>query len=139
MSLMRPIEVGLDRDLLTKLMMLTTSDADGEALSAIRKANQILKKEKLNWQEVLSLPKAVAPPTPAPFSHPNYMAEHVYLRAALNDLGVTFREYSDYFAISSSRVGVFSYYPTTGLTYIGGKTHRWTFHTLMMNLRSWEL
>ena len=38
---------------LIKFMMMTTSDSDGEALTAIRKANAILKEQQVNWQEVL--------------------------------------------------------------------------------------
>lgn len=36
----------------TKLMMMTTSPHDGEALNAIRMANAMLNKHKLNWQDV---------------------------------------------------------------------------------------
>lgn len=43
----------LDRERLAKILALTTSDHDGEALSAIRKANEIIKGEKLTWDEVL--------------------------------------------------------------------------------------
>lgn len=39
--------------LLIKLMMLTTSDNDGEALTALRKANKILAAAKVNWAELL--------------------------------------------------------------------------------------
>lgn len=40
--------------LLTKLMMLTTSDNDNEALSAMRKANAILAEDNVNWEEFLN-------------------------------------------------------------------------------------
>lgn len=43
----------LDRERLIKIMGLTTSNSDGEALSALRKANEILAGEKLTWAEVL--------------------------------------------------------------------------------------
>lgn len=43
----------LDRDRLTKLMGLTTSSNDHEALAALRKANEIIAGEKSNWREVL--------------------------------------------------------------------------------------
>jgi hypothetical protein len=39
-------------EMLTKLMMMTTSSHDGEALNAIRMANQMLSKHKLSWQDV---------------------------------------------------------------------------------------
>lgn len=44
----------LDRGKLIKIMMLSTSDADGECLNAIRAANSMLSKLKMNWEEVLS-------------------------------------------------------------------------------------
>lgn len=40
--------------LFIKLMMLTTSDNDSEALSALRKANAILAQANVNWSEFLS-------------------------------------------------------------------------------------
>lgn len=39
-------------DLLVKIMMMTTSDNDMEALVAIRKANDFLKLSGVNWQDV---------------------------------------------------------------------------------------
>jgi len=42
----------MDQVKLAKLLMLTTSDSDGEALNAVRAANVILKKAKKNWEEV---------------------------------------------------------------------------------------
>lgn len=39
--------------LFVKLMMLSTSDNDGEALAALRKANKILKDAKVSWMELL--------------------------------------------------------------------------------------
>lgn len=40
-----------------KIMGLTTSSSDGEALSAIRKANAILKEKNMSWEEVFFAPK----------------------------------------------------------------------------------
>ena len=45
--------VVIDRTRLSKLMNLTTSDSDGEALNALRKANELLTKHKLTWSEIL--------------------------------------------------------------------------------------
>lgn len=41
------------QDLLLKLLRLTESDTDGEALSAIRKANALLKANKWDWEKLL--------------------------------------------------------------------------------------
>lgn len=38
---------------LIQLMMLTTSDSDGEALVALRKANAMLAEQNMNWEELL--------------------------------------------------------------------------------------
>lgn len=44
----------IDRDRLAKILALTTSDTDGEALAAIRRANYILKEAGLDWASVLA-------------------------------------------------------------------------------------
>lgn len=44
----------MDKQRLIKILNLTTSDADGECLNAIRMANKLLKKENLTWDQVLS-------------------------------------------------------------------------------------
>ena len=43
----------LDRERLAKILAMTTSDHDGEALSAMRKANEIIKGEGLTWALLL--------------------------------------------------------------------------------------
>lgn len=43
----------MDRNRLIKVLALTTSSNDGEALNAIRKANEIIKGEGLTWEQVL--------------------------------------------------------------------------------------
>lgn len=43
----------MDARRFAKLMMLTTSDKDGEALVAMRKANAMLARDNLNWEEFL--------------------------------------------------------------------------------------
>lgn len=43
----------MDRDKLAKLLAMTTSDNDGEALNAVRAANRIVKESGMSWQDVL--------------------------------------------------------------------------------------
>lgn len=43
-----------DKDRLIKLLNLSNSDADGEALTALRLANKLLKQADLTWQDVLT-------------------------------------------------------------------------------------
>lgn len=53
----------MNREKFIKLMMLTASDQDGEALTALRKANAMLAAENKNWEEFIS-EKPDAPNTP---------------------------------------------------------------------------
>ena len=45
----------MDKERLIKFLNLTTSSTDGEALSAIRKANIFLKENNINWEEIILL------------------------------------------------------------------------------------
>jgi len=54
----------LDKDRLAKLLSLTDSKHDGEALSAIRKSNELLKLHKTTWHEVMGLSSPAEPPPP---------------------------------------------------------------------------
>lgn len=49
----------LDRVRLAKVLAMTTSNHDGEALSAVRKANDILKSENLTWSDLLGQAREV--------------------------------------------------------------------------------
>jgi hypothetical protein len=54
----------INLDLLTKLLRLTTSECDGEALTAIRKANAHLTTVKATWDDFIAARKASLPPPP---------------------------------------------------------------------------
>lgn len=57
----------IDRPKLIKLMMMTQSSNDGEALTALRKANALLAADNVNWSEFISGIKQQAPrPAPRP-------------------------------------------------------------------------
>jgi Protein of unknown function (DUF2786) len=61
----------MDKERLTKLMRMTTSPNDGEALNALRKANELLKAAKMDWQQVLNSAASSGMPQPyKPFSGP---------------------------------------------------------------------
>ena len=45
---------GFDKEKFIKLLKLSASDADGEAVSALRVATKMLTKAELSWEEVLS-------------------------------------------------------------------------------------
>jgi hypothetical protein len=61
--------VELDKERLAKLLSMTGSDHDAEALAAVRKANELLRLNKKSWSDVLgSDAPAIEPPQPAPSS-----------------------------------------------------------------------
>ena len=47
--------MAVDRTRLAKLMGMTTSDHDGEALNALRMANRMLSDAKTTWEQVLQI------------------------------------------------------------------------------------
>lgn len=69
------METAMDKaalDRLAKVMVMTTSDHDGEALAAVRRANGILAKHKLRWPDVL-LARGQAYRANEPDSNPAWM------------------------------------------------------------------
>src|SRR4029453_12992555 len=55
--------VTIDRERLIRLLRMTESDRDAEALIAIRKTNAMLRKNGMSWSDVIDLPQ----PAEAPF------------------------------------------------------------------------
>ena len=87
----------LDKDRLAKLLSMTGSDHDAEALAAIRKANELLRLKKKSWAEVLSdpppvvaprveVPRYAARPGPIPAGPPEPPPGHQRLRDYRNAL-----------------------------------------------------
>ena len=62
------------RDRLAKVMAMTTSSHDAEALAAVRRANGILAKHQLRWPDVLANAKAQTKQKAQPGAgqHPNW-------------------------------------------------------------------
>ena len=60
----------LDRDRLAKLLSLSDSKHDGEALAAIRKSNELLKLHRTTWHEVMGISTPAEPP-PEPAAPPS--------------------------------------------------------------------
>lgn len=55
----------LDKDRLAKLLSMTASDHDAEALAAIRKANDLLRVHRKSWHDALGLSRPPIEPPPA--------------------------------------------------------------------------
>jgi hypothetical protein len=53
--------VTIDRERLIRLLRMTESDRDAEALIAIRKTNAMLKAKGASWSDVIDLPAPAAP------------------------------------------------------------------------------
>lgn len=95
---------------LIKFLEMTFSDQDGEALTALRMANKILAKHKINYRELLMMAHAkkeeppVKPP-PQPQNHTNTVSPaqqasyNEYMRHPMTeDLWRQQREYADHMA-----------------------------------------
>ena len=54
--------VTIDRERLIRLLRMTESDRDAEALIAIRKTNAMLKANGMSWSDVIDLPLPAEPP-----------------------------------------------------------------------------
>ena len=81
-----PMREPINLELFIKLMMMTTSNTDGEALAALRFANAQLEKSGGNWESLLrgklapidpfmtlpEPPQRSAPPPPPPPRQPSY-------------------------------------------------------------------
>ena len=52
----------IDRERLIRLLRMTESDRDAEALIAIRKSNAILRKNGMSWSDVIDLPRPAESP-----------------------------------------------------------------------------
>ena len=63
----------LDIIKLAKLLEMTSSSFDGEVLSAIRRANFILKSENKTWSDLFQ----VKQPLPFPLNKPDFSDEHI--------------------------------------------------------------
>jgi len=67
-------QVNLDKaakEKLVKVLMLTQSPADGEALSAIRIANALLQKHNMTWDQIIGLAQPTRPSEiPRPEDYP---------------------------------------------------------------------
>jgi hypothetical protein len=57
--------MALDMKRLMQIMGMTGSDADGEALNAVRKANEMLRASNLTWTDVLRAPSSTGFGAPA--------------------------------------------------------------------------
>jgi hypothetical protein len=58
------LEMTLDRSQLVKLLNLTSSKYDAEALNAIRHADALLSKHGTTWADLLALPESAKTPQP---------------------------------------------------------------------------
>jgi len=70
--------VGLDRNRLVKFMNMTESQHDAEALLAIRKANELLRLNDLDWTDLVDRRQA---PGPARNPHPSQETGAIRARA----------------------------------------------------------
>ena len=122
----------MDRVRLVKLMMLTTSDSDGEALSAIRKANEFLKTHKKNWAEVLDIkPSEIRSFQKEPKPEHKKTSNTDETVELLTRYAFNFTITGQAIRIQERDASVMYYNPVTKKAMVGNKTHRWSNSTLM--------
>lgn len=107
--------MAVDIERLTKLLMMTTSSHDMEALVAVRKANALLAENNLNWREFLASfgrpdNSFRVPPSQRPGARQNPFEQagagdnssnkftdadeiNAYFEIALNEVGGSFRSF----------------------------------------------
>jgi hypothetical protein len=98
----------LDRDLLIKLLNLTGSENDAEALNAIRRSNALLRKHQAAWADLLALPQEPAQarqqrPRPRPTGSHAFREEPIWERKVRPGARQTFR------ATNAAKQGQFSH------------------------------
>lgn len=76
-----------DKDKFLKIISLTTSDQDGEALSALRKALSMMKQSKITWRELIDKPQQTHQPYQRHWQ-PKESEEQIKLRLLINDVRI---------------------------------------------------
>ena len=82
----------IDRERLVRLLRMTESDRDAEALIAIRKSNELLRAHGMNWSDVVSPPTPVeqAPSSDwSPVSRAGYERSDKILRSIRREFPIT--------------------------------------------------
>lgn len=129
--------MSFEKDKLVKLLMLTTSSFDGEALSAIRKANEYIKKYKMCWEEVFTSKKEVEVQEEDIDRYDSKQQNISQTRDILNSLDISFEEKNNgYHFIIKHNGHRIEYYPTSGTVMWNGKRSNWNLNTLVMKLRN---
>lgn len=129
----------VDRDKLIKLLMLSTSDCDPEALSAIRMANNLLKKSNTSWERIFAITTKPAPIIDDDMTDRYATGMEVVeeARRILNQMDVTFEEKNKgyHFVIKHKGVRI-DYWPTSSKILMLNKWYKWNIVTLAMKLNS---
>jgi len=89
--------MAIDFDKFIKLMMMTTSNHDAEALVAIRKANAMLDSDDRNWEELLKGKITMQVPWPAAEGKPSqHHVNKSEIDAMFNELLATVPPHSSF-------------------------------------------
>ena len=84
----------IDRERLVRLLRMTESDRDAEALIAIRKSNELLRAHRTSWADVIDLPPQdeVQPDPPGDWSPvllPGYERSDIIRRSIRREFPIT--------------------------------------------------
>lgn len=102
---------------LTKLLMMTTSDNDGEALVALRKANEMMRAKKISWMDVFGTKDAPKSHNNHHYTAPSHQDDYDFMIDEVLDCSIPpktaelMRSFQDFFRkngrLSNKQIDVF--------------------------------
>jgi hypothetical protein len=140
--------MALNRDQLIKLLNLTGSEYDAEALNAIRRANALLRQHRATWADLLALPQEPAKggqPEPAPAQHqrprpgprgPAFKAKPIWEPKVRHAQWHGYRATSATKQVQFSRIGLLS--PSLSILFFPYAAYVWLYERVVHTSR-WRL
>jgi hypothetical protein len=136
----------LNRDQLIKLLNLTGSEYDAEALNAIRRANALLRQHRATWADLLALPKEPAKgrqPDPTLAQHqrprPRPRGPDAFKARPIWEPKVRHAQWHEYRATSAtkqtqfSRIGLLS--PSLSILFFPYAAYVWLYERVVLTSR----
>jgi hypothetical protein len=136
----------LNRDQLVKLLNLTGSEYDAEALNAIRRANALLQQQRATWADLLALPQETAKgrqpestqaqhqrPRPRPRGPVAFKAKPIWEPKVGHAQGHGYRATNATKQVQFSRVGLLS--PSLSILFFPYAVYVWLYKRVVLTSR----
>jgi hypothetical protein len=132
----------LDRERLIKLLNLTGSEYDAEALSAIRRSNALLRRHRTTWAELLApLQEPLQTPQPRPAQarqqrpKPSPRGSHAFREGPIWESNVRYTQRQRYWTISETRQAWVS--DMLGVLFFPVTVFVWLYKAVVRSRRRW--